>query len=99
VALVASSSWSHAFLVDKTWRLQPDVDADLALYDAMVAGDYAAWRSQPLDRIEESGQQEMLNWFALMGAMQALGAPLVWSEFVETRVFNSSKVAAVFAPV
>jgi hypothetical protein len=99
VALVASSSWSHAFLVDKTWRLQPDVDADLALYDAMVAGDYAAWRSRPLDRIEESGQQEMLNWFALMGAMQALGAPLVWSEFVETRVFNSSKVAAVFTPV
>jgi hypothetical protein len=40
----------------------------------------------------------MLNWFALMGAMQTLGAALEWSEFVETRVFNSSKVAAIFAP-
>ena len=32
VALVASSSWSHAFLVDKTWRLTPDTESDRRLY-------------------------------------------------------------------
>ena len=98
VALIASSSWSHAFLVDKTWRTQPDVAADRALHRAMVEGDYAYWRSYTLDRIEESGQQEVLNWFALMGAMNELGIRCTWSDFVETYVFNSSKVAAIFGP-
>lgn len=98
VAVLASSSWSHAFLVDKTWRLQPDVAADRALYEALVAGDYDRWRRTPLSSIEQSGQQEVLNWFALAGAMNELGARLQWSEFVETWVFNSSKVAAVYAP-
>ena len=98
VALVASSSWSHAFLVDHTWRLQPDVAADRHLYDALVRGDYATWRQHPLSKIEASGQQEVLNWSVLAGAMQALDAKLAWSEFVETWVFNSSKVAAVYDP-
>lgn len=98
VAVLASSSWSHAFLVDKTFRIAPDVAADRALYQALVTGDYATWRNQPLARIEESGQQEVLNWFVLAGAMNALGARLEWSEFVETWIFNSSKVAAVYAP-
>jgi hypothetical protein len=43
VALVASSSWSHAFLNDKDWHLRPDTPADLALYDAFVKGDFDAW--------------------------------------------------------
>jgi hypothetical protein len=98
VALLASSSWSHAFLVDKTWRLQPDVASDLDLYEAMVSGDHATWRDYTLAKLENAGQQEVLNWFALVGAMNALGARLTWSEFVETWVFNSSKVAAVYAP-
>jgi hypothetical protein len=96
VALVASSSWSHAFLVDKTWRLRPDIESDRHLYDAMRANDYAAWRQRSLDQIEDAGQQEMLNWFALIGAMDALGQRCIWSEKVETNVFNSTKVAAVF---
>lgn len=96
VALVASSSWSHAFLVDKTWRMEPDIAADRLLYDAMIRGDYDVWRSYPLASIEASGQQEVLNWFALVGAMSALGQRTVWTDFVETYVFNSSKVAAIF---
>lgn len=98
VAVLASSSWSHAFLVDKTFRVQPDVAADRALYEALVRGDYAAWRGYPLTKIEECGQQEVLNWFVLAGAMKELGAELRWSDFVETWIFNSSKVAAVYAP-
>ncbi len=98
VAMIASSSWSHAFLVDKTFRMQPDVAADRALYDAMVAGDYESWRRYSLAQIEESAQQEVLNWFVLVGAMNELGMRVKWSEFVETYVFNSSKVAAIFGP-
>ncbi len=96
VALVASSSWSHAFLCDRTWRLRPDTPADRRLYEALCAGDYDAWRATPLAAIEEAGQQEVLNWFALAGAMDELGAHLDWSTFVETHIFNSNKVFAVY---
>ncbi|MEA2721992.1 MAG: hypothetical protein QOJ39_3856, partial [Candidatus Eremiobacteraeota bacterium] len=98
VALCASSSWSHAFLVDKNWRLYPDIARDRALYEALVAGDLASWREVPLSSVEESGQQELLNWFCLAGAMHELGTELAWSEFVETHVFNSNKVTAIYAP-
>ncbi len=64
----------------------------------MVDGDYARWRDYTLDQVEDAGQQENLNWFALMGAMSALGSRVAWSDFVETRVFNSNKVAAIFEP-
>jgi len=96
VALVASSSWSHAFLVDKTWRLRPDIESDRRLYDAMVANDLAVWRNVSLSELEDAGQQEMLNWFALIGAMHELGRRCIWSDKVETHVFNSTKVAAIF---
>lgn len=97
VALIASSSWSHAFLCDATFRLRPDIPADRRLYESLHAGDYDAWRATPLATIEQAGEQEVLNWFALAGAMEALGAPLEWSTFVETQVFNSNKVFAVYA--
>jgi hypothetical protein len=31
--------------------------------------------------------------------MEEVGAPLRWSEFVETSIFNSNKVFAAFDPV
>jgi Catalytic LigB subunit of aromatic ring-opening dioxygenase len=99
IALVASSSWSHAFLCDHTYRIRPDTPADVRLYDAFVAGEWDTWRAVGLDDIEHAGQQELLNWFALAGAMERVGATLSWSEFVETTVFNSNKVFATFAPV
>lgn len=96
VALVASSSWSHAFLTDKTWRLYPDVESDRRLYEAMVEGNIDVWRAQETPDIEESGQQEVLNWYCLVGAMEELGRRPNWSEFVETYVFNSTKVFAIY---
>lgn len=96
VAMVASSSWSHAFLTDKHYRMYPDVAADRWLYERMLAGDGNAWREYTLHQVEDSGQQEILNWCVLMGAMSELDMPLQWSDFVETHVFNSSKVSAVF---
>jgi hypothetical protein len=97
VALVASSSWSHAFLCDRTFRLRPDAPADWRLYKAMCDADYDQWRATSLDALEDAGQQEVLNWFALASAMEQLGARLQWSEFVETYIFNSNKVFAVYA--
>jgi hypothetical protein len=96
VALVASSSWSHAFLTDKTWHIMPDTVADRRLYDLLVDADYDAWRSTPTSDIVDCGQHEMLNWFCLTGATDELGLELAWSELVTTDVFNSNKCFAVF---
>jgi hypothetical protein len=98
IALVASSSWSHAFICDRTWRLRPDTDADRRLYSAMIRGDLDTWRDAPLASLEASGQQELLNWFPLLGAMAELGQPVGWSDFAATEVFNSNKVFAIFGP-
>ncbi|HEX3614767.1 MAG TPA: hypothetical protein VHU88_23970 [Sporichthyaceae bacterium] len=99
VALLASSSWSHAFLTDHTYRLYPDIAADRRLYEALVAGDTATWRACTLADVEHAGQQEVLNWFCLAGAMGELGVTPTWSSLVETHVFNSNKAFAVYPPV
>jgi Catalytic LigB subunit of aromatic ring-opening dioxygenase len=96
VALVASSSWSHAFLNDKDWHLRPDTAADLALYEAMVAGDYGVWTRRTSREVVGAGQHEMLNWFCLLGAMSELGLDLTWSTFARTEIFNSNKAFAIF---
>jgi hypothetical protein len=96
VALIASSSWSHAFLNDKDWHLRPDTEADRRLYAAMVAGDLGTWRSTTTREVVAAGQHEMLNWFCLLGAMAELGLDLEWSTFVETEIFNSDKAFAVY---
>ena len=96
VALVASSSWSHAFLTDKTWHITPDTAADERLYDLLVEADYEAWQATPTKSIVDGGQHEMLNWFCLTGAADELGLELAWSDLVTTDVFNSNKCFAVF---
>lgn len=98
VALIASSSWSHAFLTPKHHLLYPDVEADRALYEALRVGDYKKWRETPLAAIEESGQQEMLNWMCLVGAMAELGRRADEMELIQTYIFNSSKCFAFFTP-
>ena len=96
VALVASSSWSHAFLNDKDWHLRPDTAADKRLYEAMLDRDYDYWTSRTSHDIVEAGQHEVLNWHCLLGAMSELGMSLRWSDFVETSIFNSNKAYAIF---
>src|ERR671922_312357 len=75
---------------DKTFTYE----ADRALYEALRAGDYRKWRDTPLSAIEESGQQEMLNWMCLAGAMAELGRKPTETELVQTYIFNSSKCFA-----
>lgn len=100
IAMVASSSWSHAFLVDKTWRIYPDIPNDRRLYNALAEGNWSEWENTTTADIEDAGQQEVLNWFALVGAARELGigAP-VEHKFVETHCFNSNKVFARWNPV
>lgn len=99
VALIASSSWSHAFLNEATYRLRPNIAFDRKMYDALRSGNLTAFRDVELSTLEETGNAEMLNWCALAGAMSELGGECIWSDMVETYVLNSSKVAAIFEPV
>ena len=94
MALMASSSWSHSFLTEKNWQLWPDVAADRRLYDALETGDYATWHGYTTDQIEECGEHEVLNWFCLLGAMEALGRTPDKAVFLETWAFVSPVVFA-----
>jgi hypothetical protein len=98
VALIASSSWSHAFLTRKHWYLYPDHEADRSMFEALRDGDYEVWRTRSLQQVEDSGQQEMLNWHCLVGAMDALGRTPDSITMTETYIMNSNKVVATFLP-
>ena len=96
VALIASSSWSHAFLTAKNFWLWPDIESDRARFEELKAGDYDAWRRLSTPQIEAAGQQELLNWMCLAGAMEELGRKAQIIDYVETYVFNSNKCLVVF---
>ena len=96
VVLMASSSWSHAFLTAKNHWIYPDLEADRALLSQLQAGDYAAWRDVPLEQLEASGQHEVLNWMCLAGAMAELEYKMHLLDWVETWVFNAPKCLAIF---
>jgi hypothetical protein len=91
VALMASSGWSHAFLTAKNHFLYPDTPADRRLFEALRDGRYEEWRDYPASAVEESGQQEVLNWMCVAGALSALGRRAREIEFIDTWIFNSSK--------
>ncbi|MGE3538739.1 MAG: extradiol ring-cleavage dioxygenase [Candidatus Tectimicrobiota bacterium] len=98
VALIGSSSWSHAFLTAKHFWLWPDVASDRARFEEFAAGNYDAWRQLTTEQIEDAGQQELLNWMCLAGAMQALGRKPDIVDYYETYIFNSNKCLAMFKP-
>ena len=64
--------------------------------DALEKGDYAAWHRYTTDQIEESGEHEVLNWFCLLGAMEALGRKPDKATFLETWAFVSPVVFAYY---
>src|SRR5574341_1547568 len=96
VVLMASSSWSHAFLTEKNHLLYPDLEADRAMLEQLRAGEYTEWRDVPLAQMEADGQQEVLNWVCVAGAMAELGYKANILDWVETWVFNAPKCLAVF---
>ena len=98
VALIASSSWSHAFLTEKNWWLHCDVESDRKRFEEFKAGDFEAWRGLTTAQVEDAGQQEMLNWMCLAGALAELKRTPEIVEFQQTYVHNSSKCLAVASP-
>ena len=98
VALVASSSWSHAFLTPKNHYLYPDNASDRARFDELASGKLSRWRELSTAEIEDAGQQEFLNWVCLGGAMHALGREPEIVDYVENYIFNSDKCFALFRP-
>jgi hypothetical protein len=96
VALVASSSWSHSFLTRKHDYLYPDVASDRRLFEALQRGDYETWRSTSLATLEDAGQHEVLNWYCLVGAMEALGRKPDECDYAETWAFVAGKCIAVW---
>jgi hypothetical protein len=97
VALIASSSWSHAFLTEKHGWIRPDNESDRRLFAALQEGRYAAFRELTIAEAEAAGQHEIFNWVCLAGAMHELGYRPDYLEYVETYIFNSDKCLAVFA--
>jgi len=96
VVIMASSSWSHAFLTEKNNWIYPDLDADRALLEHLRNGNYRAWRDTPLAQMEAAGQQEVLNWTCLAGAMAELDYKAHILDWIETWTFNAPKCLAVF---
>ena len=96
VALIASSSWSHAALSTNTQRMIPDHASDRRLLEAFKAGDYSVWRNQTTEALNAAGQHEIFNWMLLAGAMEELGRKPVIDDYIETWLFQSNKVFASF---
>lgn len=91
VAVIASSSWSHCFLSPTNGYLWPDHKADAGMFSALANRDYAYWRGRTRAQMEQAGEHEMLNWMALMGAMEALDQRPKIHDYAETHLFMSNK--------
>jgi hypothetical protein len=91
VAIIASSSWSHCFLSPTNGYMWPDHVADRAMFNALSNIDHDFWRKRTREQMEQAGQHEMLNWMALMGAMEALGRQPEVHDYAETHIFMSDK--------
>lgn len=98
VALIASSSWSHAFLSHNNHCLYPNVDADRRRFKELRDGRFGAWRDLTTSDVEAAGQHEFLNWVCLAGAMHALDRRSEIVDYVETYILNSDKCFAIFKP-
>jgi hypothetical protein len=94
VAVIGSSSWSHAFLTRKHNYLHPDVEADRQRLEEIRDGKLRQWRDLDPDEIRNSGQHEILNWVCLAGAMEGRQAQVL--AYSETYIFNSSKAVVLF---
>lgn len=96
IALIASSSWSHAFLTPKYHYLRPDVESDRERFAELESGRLERWRELSGKQMEAAGQHELLNWVVLAGAMHELGRKARVVDWIETYVMNSTKCFAVF---
>jgi hypothetical protein len=94
VAIVGSSSWSHAFLTRKNDWLHPDHASDRARLEELKQGNSARWRALGRAELEDAGQHEFLNWVTLAGAMAEVGSNAEVIDYIETWILNSNKCFA-----
>jgi hypothetical protein len=93
VAVVGSSSWSHAFLTPKNHLLWPDIDSDRLRLAELEQSRHREWADLTLDQVRDAGQHEILNWICMAGVMADASAEVL--AFAETYIFNSTKVVAL----
>ena len=96
VAIIGSSSWSHAFLTAKNGWLYPDHASDRLRLEELREGRFGTWRDLTADELQNAGQHELLNWITLAGAMTELGKKAEIIDYTESYVLNSNKCFAVF---
>jgi hypothetical protein len=72
------------------WQQIPKPPADLLSVEA--------WRQVTPADIEAAGQQELLHWMCLVGAMEVLDYKPEIVAYIETYVLNSNKCLVVFRP-
>ena len=94
--VMASSGWSHAFLVAKHYWLYPDIETDRTYLHDLRTGQHHRWAQLTNDQIDEAGDQEFKNWICLAGAMPDRTAEVV--EYLENYIFNSNTCFAIFRP-
>jgi catalytic LigB subunit of aromatic ring-opening dioxygenase len=96
VAVIASSSWSHSFLTAKNHYLYPDLPSDRARFQELRDGQFDRWQSLATLQLEDAGQQELLKWVCLAGAMSELGCRPMWTDLAETYIYAAPKAFAIF---
>jgi hypothetical protein len=96
VAVIASSSWSHAFLTEKNHWIYPDLESDRLHVEQLKAGQQRRWADLTNVQINESGEQEFRNWICMAGVVPERTPTYV--EYIETWIFNSPKCFTILGP-
>jgi len=94
IVVMASSGWSHAFLVEKHHYLYPDREFDAGRLNELRNGDQAHWSTLTNHKVESAGSQEFKNWICLAGVFPERKAEVI--DYLDTWIFNSQKCFAVF---
>ena len=63
----------------------------MKFYRALRERDWNVFRDAELDALVNAGQQEVLNWCALAGALDRTEASVDYLTMVESKIFNSNK--------
>lgn len=98
IALIATASFSHAFLTAKNHFFYPDMESDRARFAELASGDYATWRALDPVTLESCGQHELVNWSPVVGAMAELGQKPEYCVLLESWLMNSNKCVTVIPP-
>ena len=96
VAFMAGASWSHAFLLEKTGFLYPDLEFDRQHVEDLKINRHDRWGEITNQEIDDSGDAEFKLWIALAGTVADADVELV--DYLDNYIFNSPKCFAIFRP-